>query len=183
MDDDFDALIAAAQAGAEWAWGRLVRGVAPQLLGYLRFQGAREPEDLLGEVLLQLARNIGRFVGGEQAFRSRTFTVAHHRIIDERRRLRRHPVDAVGTLDEGSVVSGDTTSAAVLERLEIEAIKAKLAEIAPAQRDVLLLRIVAGLTVQEIAAATGRSPGAVKALQRRGLAALERSLSQGGIPQ
>jgi RNA polymerase sigma-70 factor (ECF subfamily) len=51
----------------------------------------------------------------------------------------------------------------------------------PDQRQVLLLRILGGLTVGEVAAALGKSPGAVKALQRRGLAAIERQLAEEGV--
>lgn len=57
-----------------------------------------------------------------------------------------------------------------------------LARLAPDQRDVLLLRIVADLTIEQIAQLLGKRPGAVKALQRRGLAAVKRALDQQGVP-
>ncbi len=46
------------------------------------------------------------------------------------------------------------------------------------QRDVLMLRFVADLTIEQVAAAVGKSPGAVKQLQRRGLAAVRQVLAQ-----
>lgn len=46
----------------------------------------------------------------------------------------------------------------------------------------LLLRILADLTIDQIADVVGKRPGAVKALQRRGLAAAKRILEQ-GVPQ
>ncbi len=52
----------------------------------------------------------------------------------------------------------------------------------PDQRDVLLLRLVAGMTVDEVAEVLGRSRGAVKALQRRGLGALHKIISGEGVP-
>ena len=51
-----------------------------------------------------------------------------------------------------------------------------------AQRDVLVLRLVGGLTVDEVAAALDKSPGAVKALQRRALLALRKILEREGVP-
>ena len=56
------------------------------------------------------------------------------------------------------------------------------ARLAPDQRDVLLLRIVADLTVDDVAAVVGKSRGAVKALQRRGFQALRKILEQEGVP-
>jgi len=52
----------------------------------------------------------------------------------------------------------------------------------PVQRDVVLLRLVGRLTIDEIASLLGRSRGAVKALQRRGLAKLSRRLEREGVP-
>jgi DNA-directed RNA polymerase specialized sigma24 family protein len=46
---------------------------------------------------------------------------------------------------------------------------------------VLLLRIVGGLTVTEVAHALGKRQGAVKALQARGLAAIRKEMSTRGV--
>ena len=50
--------------------------------------------------------------------------------------------------------------------------------ISPGQRDVLLLRLLGGFTVEEVAAMLGRTPGGVKALQRRGFTAISRLLAR-----
>jgi RNA polymerase sigma factor (sigma-70 family) len=57
-----------------------------------------------------------------------------------------------------------------------------LGRLAPDQRDVLVLRILADLTVEQAAATLGKTPGAVKALQRRGLATLKKEISKQGVP-
>jgi RNA polymerase sigma-70 factor (ECF subfamily) len=49
------------------------------------------------------------------------------------------------------------------------------------QRTVLLLRIVADLTAEEVAQITGKTVGAVRALQRRGLDALRRLIAKEGV--
>ena len=82
---EFESAVEAAQAGAEWAWSRLYAELSGPVFGYLRSRGAVEPEDLLGEVFVQVARNIGSFRGDARSFRSWVFTIAHHRLIDERR--------------------------------------------------------------------------------------------------
>lgn len=61
----------------------------------------------------------------------------------------------------------------VLERLE---------SLTPDQRDVLLLRVAAQLTIEDVAAAVGKPAGAVKALQRRELRTLQRQLASKGVP-
>lgn len=183
LDGEFKEVLGAAQAGADWAWRKLYDEVAGQLLGYARAQGAKEPEDVVGEVMVQLARNLRTFEGDEPGFRSWVFTVAHHRVIDERRRIRRRPVDPVEEIPEDALGAYDVTSDEAVASVRTEWVWEVIDQLVPAQRDVLLLRIVAGLTVREIADATGRTEGAVKALQRRGLLAIQRLLPEEGIPE
>jgi len=92
MDSFEDSVLPAARAGAEWAWERIYRELAPTVTGYLRAHGAGEPEDLTGEVFLQVVRGLERFEGGERAFLAWVFTIAHRRVVDDLRRRARRPV-------------------------------------------------------------------------------------------
>jgi len=177
----FPTVLAAAQAGSEWAWEAIYLDLAGAVRGYLRAHGAVEPDDLVGEVFLQLARNIGTFEGEESGFRSWVFTVAHHRLVDERRSRGRRPLDLIDdSALEAAAPTGDVEHDAV-ERLSAEEAKGLLEHLSSDQRDVLLLRILGGLTVDEVAAAIGKRPGAVKALQRRALASLQRMVVGAGL--
>lgn len=69
-----------------------------------------------------------------------------------------------------------------LGQLVSERVHVLLAALAPDQRDVLLLRILADMGVEQVAEALGKTQGAVKALQRRGLEALRREISRKGVP-
>src|SRR5215207_2826438 len=71
--------------------GAAYRDLAPAVLGYLRAQRARDPEDLLGEVFLQVTRDISRFRGDRDDLRRWVFTIARHRLIDDYRRRARRP--------------------------------------------------------------------------------------------
>ena len=181
LDQRFDDVLSAARAGGEWAWAEIYRDLAPVVLGYLRAQGAAEPDDVTGEVFLQVVRDIARFDGDECAFRAWVFTIAHHRLVDARRRSRRRPVDPVPaeTIAEHAPV-GDVEEDA-LDELAGARVRELLGTLSLAQREVLLLRILGGLTVEQVARAVGRRPGAVKALQRRGLATLKREISKQGV--
>jgi RNA polymerase sigma factor (sigma-70 family) len=175
----WDSLLFAAQTGAEWAWDRLYRELAPVVRGYLVAHGAVDPDDLLGEVWLQVARNIGTFAGDEAGFRSWVFMVAHHRLIDERRRRARRPEKAVDdqTGDDWAGVAPSAEAEALLE-VETAAVRRLLAGLTEEQRQVLTLRILGDLTVDQVAGVLGKRPGAVKALQRRALRALEKKLPE-----
>jgi RNA polymerase sigma-70 factor (ECF subfamily) len=176
----FTSVLEAARAGGEWAWAEIYRDLAPVVLGYLRAQGAREPEDLLGDVFVRVVKGIHKFDGDEAGFRSWVFVIAHSRVVDEHRRLKRRPEPAYGeSLDRPA---DDDVAGDALERLATERVRRIVDGLSPDQRDVLLLRLVGGLTIEEIAKAVGKRAGAVKALQRRGLAAVRARLEAEGVP-
>jgi RNA polymerase sigma factor (sigma-70 family) len=176
-DRSFDALLAGARAGAEEAWTEIYQAFSPAVLGYLRGVGAAEAEDLTGEVFLQVVRDLHRFEGGRRAFKAWVLTIAHHRFIDNRRRERRRPVELRPTPGEQGQAAPDAEVEA-LARLGAGRVRELIAMLSPDQRAVLLLRIVGDLTVEQIARAVDKRPGAVKALQRRGLARLARALDE-----
>jgi RNA polymerase sigma-70 factor, ECF subfamily len=176
----FDSLLEAARDGNEAAWQELYDGLAPVVLGYLRANGAPDPEDVLGEVFLQVARDIARFDGEERGFRSWVFTIAHHRLIDARRHSARRPVELSPEPPEPADSADDAADEA-LARIGLEEVQRVLATLSEDQRAVLLLRVVGDLSIEDVAKAVGKRPGAVKALQRRGLAAVKRAMAQKGV--
>jgi RNA polymerase sigma-70 factor, ECF subfamily len=181
FNGEFDAVLAAAQGGAPTALERIFIALAPVVAGYLRAQGAHEPDDLTSEVFVAVLRNVGRFSGDEAGFRSWVFTIAHRRLLDERRTYGRRP--AMTELGEAVDFPGlDDVEATVDRTLRTEWVRAACDQLAPDQRDVLLLRLLGRLTVEEVAAALGKSPGAVKALQRRGFRAIGRVLDREEVP-
>lgn len=148
--------------------GEVYRQFAPAVLGYLRAQRAIEPEDLLGEVFLQIARDLHRFSGDDDALRRWVFTVAHHRLVDDRRRRARRPQLADTEIPEIPAPEWpdqpDPELLAALDRLTAD------------QREVVLLRFVGDLPLEVVATMTKRNVGAVKALQHRALEQLGRIL-------
>jgi RNA polymerase sigma factor (sigma-70 family) len=92
LGESFPQILAAARGGAEWAWARIYGDLAPPVLGYLRTRGAADAEDLMGEVFLQVVRDLNTFEGGERDFRAWVFTITHHRLLDDVRRRARRPL-------------------------------------------------------------------------------------------
>jgi RNA polymerase sigma-70 factor (ECF subfamily) len=173
-------LLAAARRGDPAAWRTLVTDLSPALAGYLRLQGARDVDDLASDVLLGVLTGIDRFEGDLSALRRWVFTIAHHRLVDQRRRAHRLEIHLSAVIDDSRPVDG--ADPAELQRLATDRVVDLCRRLVPDQRDVLLLRLVADMTIEQIAETLGKSPGAVKALQRRALAALQRMIAHEGVP-
>lgn len=142
--------------------------------GYLRAQRLPDPDDVSGEVLLQVVRDLDRFEGDRRAFRSWVLTIAHHRMLDERRRMMRKPSVATPPEELDAGASPHETEALVVDAEADERVAALLTDLTEEQRSVLLLRVVGDMTLKEVAKATGKRVGAVKALQHRAVEALRR---------
>ena len=171
----FDDVLAAAQAGAAWAFEALYRELSPAVTGYLRLHGAAEPDDLASETFISVLTGLPGFRGDEEALRAWVFTIAHRRLVDDWRRRGRRPqvTDDDALLEErrGGDVEDD-----VLVRVGAADVHRLCATLPADQRAVLLLRILADLTVEQVAQVMDRSVGSVKALQRRGLRTLRTTL-------
>jgi RNA polymerase sigma factor (sigma-70 family) len=175
IGEGFGDVLLAAQLGAEWAWRVIYRDLSPSLIGYLRLHGVQEPEDLTGEVFVHVVRGLSNFSGDEAQFRSWVFLIAHHRMLDDRRSRSRkpsHPVEARSIEQYGPVGNAEEEA---LDQLTVAEIRRLLGGLSDAQRHVLLLRVVGGLTLEETAAVVGKRVSSVKALQRRAIAAIRRN--------
>ena len=169
------AMVADARAGCPRAFEGIYTALAGQVASYLRWHRASDPDGLTNDVFVQVHRNLAAFEGDAQGFRSWLFTIAHHRMIDDRRRSSRQPAVQREIAVDEDVGQGDVEedAFAVLANDEVREL---LAVLSPDQRDVVLLRIVADLSVEDVARLLGKREGAIKALQHRALASLRRHL-------
>ncbi|MDQ3947048.1 MAG: RNA polymerase sigma factor [Actinomycetota bacterium] len=178
VGEGFDDVMAAAQAGAEWAVAVLYRSLQPRLLRFLRAQApAHDAEDIASQAWLEVARTLPFFAGDEDGFGALVFTVARRRLADHRRAVRRRPLEFVGDEALATVADRDVAEDEALARLGGEEAARRLTELlSPDQAEVVLLRVVAGLSVEQVAALLGRRPGTVRVLQHRALRRLARQL-------
>ena len=172
-----------ARAGDPTAWVALYDGLAPILHAYLRHQSLDDPDDVVGETLLQVVRDIDRFEGTERQFRSWTLAIAHHRMLDARRARRRRPADPVPVADLAGSPGPDDASAQVLASFEWDDVATLLARLTDDQRAVVVLRVVNELSLEETAQVLDRTVGSVKALQHRAFNALRAHLSDTRNPR
>lgn len=179
-DQRLDDVLSAAQGGQPWALRVLYDELAPKVHGYLRARGAAEPEDLTSEVFLAVFPRLGTVTGGAAGLRTLVFSVADARLVDDlRSRSRRAPsVEYDAHCDQRSSPSSEDEALALLSN---DRVRALLAGLPDDQRNVLLLRVVNDLSLEQTAQAIGRSTGAVKQLQRRALLSLRVRAEEGSV--
>lgn len=174
------AVLAAAQAGDAAAFRIIYDQLAPAVLGYLTSKGVGDPEAVTSDVFLAFLPRLGMVTGGPDGLRTLVFSIAHARMVDDHRRRRREP-----EMTEYDVTADWRTSASAehqaVQALGTDGVVEMLGELSPDQREVLVLRIVADLTVEQVAEVVGKSAGAVKQLQRRGLICLRERLASRGV--
>jgi RNA polymerase sigma-70 factor, ECF subfamily len=159
---------------------RIYTAYAPAL--YRFFMAAvsdrHQAEDLTGTAFVSAIEALPRFRGPIEAIGGWLFQIARHDLYDYRRRQARSRIEPLeDNLNEAALADGGVDPEELaIERLEGTRVLAALRELSSDQREVLLLRMAGGLTAPEVAAILGKTTGAVKALQHRGLASLARVL-------
>jgi RNA polymerase sigma-70 factor (ECF subfamily) len=103
--------------------------------------------------------------------------VAHHRLVDDLRRRSRRGATVEYDPRADDRAEGSAEDAA-LAQLGAARAHELLAPLSADQREVLLLRVIGDLSLEQTAQAVGKPVGAVKALQHRALASLRRILDQ-----
>jgi RNA polymerase sigma-70 factor (ECF subfamily) len=178
VGDEFPDLLARAREGDDAALTIIYRDLAPLVLGYARGLGARDPEDIASEAFVSVVKGLAGFEGDERQFRSWVLTITHRRATDDLRRRGRVPADQVSLDDYGDRVFDLTRSdEQALARLQVQGVLEAIDGLTEDQRSVLLLRVLADLPIREVAAIVGKDETAVKALQRRAVAAVRRRLA------
>ena len=181
LGEQFSTVLDAAKTGADWAWELLYDECSPVVLGYVRGRGAAEPEDLVAESFLHAVRAISSFSGDERGFRAWLLGIAHRRLVDDWRYRSRRPLSPATdeTLEEAG--GGGDVEEEALARTDGQQVLACIRGLSPDQQDVLLLRLVADLSLDDVASILGKRLSAVKGLQRRGIARLHKELFRQGV--
>ena len=173
--DDFDEVLAAASAGDEWAAALLFDALQPSLLRYLRWEEPGAADDLAGETWLAMAEHIGDFTGDEAAVRAWMFSVARRRLADHRRRAARRRTQPVAPHELPEAPGGSDPADLVVEALSTQqAIDHLVARLSREQAEVIVLRVVAGLSVEDVARILRKRLGTVRVIQHRALRRLGR---------
>lgn len=142
---------------------------------YYRVGDRQTAEDLTSEVFLRMLRFIGGFQPPSASFPSWLFQIARNLAIDH---FRSNGARQQVSLEEHLVSTSDTTAAIIEHKLNVAILRQSLERLTPEQRDVIVLRFVAEMSIAETAQALNKSEDAVKGLQRRALIALRQVLAE-----
>lgn len=173
---EIDLLVQSSQAGDADAFGELYEKFLSSIYKYIYFKvPAEEAEDLTETVFLKAWENIRKYRSGQASFSSWLFRIAHNTVVDyyrtnkETLELEEHIEDKKSATDPKK--KAENTFLA-------EDLKQALKEIAPKQKEVLILKYINGHSNEEIAQIINKSEGAVRILQMRGLQNLKKYMEK-----
>ena len=178
---EFPGVVLAAARGDEEAFGRLWRDLQPRLLRYFAVAAPAAAEDLASETWMSVVRSLERFRGNEPAFRAWVFTIARREVIDWRRRAARRPSEDLAATGRAEWAAPDDPAATALEGLSTRAALAVVASLPADQAEAIVLRVVAGLRVDQVASIMDKRPGTIRVLTHRGLRKLAERLGPARI--
>jgi RNA polymerase sigma-70 factor (ECF subfamily) len=172
-----DALVARAIEGSSDAFATLFELTMPSVYRYLygRCGDGNLAEDLAQDAYLRAMRAMRTsFTGGSTEFIAWMIRIARNRFLDH---VKSGRVRWEVVVDKVPVTfaTGDPESDA-LNSVAGDDLRRSLAKLTNEQQEIVLLRFFQGLPIAEVALVTGRTEGAVKALQFRALRTLERIL-------
>jgi RNA polymerase sigma-70 factor, ECF subfamily len=167
-------LVQRAQAGDDAAFARIYERYAPAIYRYIyrRVEDEELAKDLQADVFTRMFEGLPRYTDRGWPISAWLYRIAHDRSVDSiRARSRRRQISLE---DWGGTCEGPEQS--VGQQLDYEELHRSLYSLTAEQRQVIQMRFLAGLSIQEVAQQLGRSEGAIKALQHRGIQTLGRQL-------
>jgi RNA polymerase sigma-70 factor (ECF subfamily) len=174
-------LVSAACDGDDAAWEALYRSIYPRLRAFfIRRVGIEHAEDGISETMTRAVASIPRFQWTDAGFDGWVFGIARHVSVDHHRRqerMRRYrhashflsagKADGTVPVDHDLVVGDDQ-----------ELIRRLFARLSASEQEVLELRVIAGLSAEQVGEVLGQKPGAVRTAQSRALAHLRELMAE-----
>lgn len=180
-----DDAVKAARHGDRQALATVLQTVREPVLRYCRGRiGAGErhlfsAEDVAQEVLMAVMTALPRYEDQGRPFMAFVYGIASHKVADAMRSASRVKSDPVDEVPEG-VDRNSGPEQAALDSDAGRRMRALLDTLPEKQREILVLRLVVGLSADETAEMIGSSPGAVRVAQHRALSKLKNTLQAGG---
>ena len=178
MSDDSEAkLIQRAKRGDAAAFAEIYDQCQPAIYRYIlsKVKDVPTAEDLTGEVFVRLVEKIDTFTYQGRPLLAWLYTIGRNLVTDYYRRANRFL-----PLQMDKQLSGDLADVeeTVERRVRSQEVFATLSHLTEGQRQVILLKFIEGLDNAAVASILGKSVNAVKALQHRGLASLQRIMEK-----
>ena len=185
LGERFEQVLSRAQEGDAQAFAELWRDANPMLLRYLRVTAGAPAEDIASHAWIRVIEALISFRGDEPGFRRWLVTIARNHHLDLVRRAGRRSErlvdDVVDLVDRSGAIAPDAAAQAE-ESMSTQAALNLIATLPADQAEMIVLRVVMGLDVADVAAVVGRSPGAIRVAVHRALRKLGESLSVERVP-
>ena len=168
-----EADVLAASAGDREAVARVLTTIRPLVVRYCRARLGRDmghgvnADDVAQEVCLAVLSSLPSYVGHSGSFLAFVYGISAHKVIDA---YRLAPKSRSG----GSAPDAADTANRVLFDLDDSSIRQAFDQLPEKYREILVLRLVMGLSAEDTAEIVGLTPGAVRVAQHRGLARMQR---------
>jgi RNA polymerase sigma-70 factor, ECF subfamily len=175
-NDAIGTLTELAARGQPAAIETLLRQIRPMIVRYCRARLGRisghyhAADDVAQEVCIAVLSALPRYQDMGRPFASFVFGIASHKVADAMRSASRQAVPTEDLPDGPDPRPGPEETAVAY--LEAERARALLAKLPVNQRELLVLRVLTGLSAEETGHALGMTAGAVRVAQHRALARL-----------
>jgi RNA polymerase sigma-70 factor (ECF subfamily) len=175
IGESFDEVLRAARSGSEWAYRVLYRELNPRLLRYFLSQAPGAAEDLAADTWVGVVKGLRGFAGDEGAWRAWVFKIGQRRLVDHwttiaRRRGLTGPTDEVDEPADGTDVEADV----IARNSVLRALRVLRRTLSEDQARIVILRIVGGLSVEQVAVVLDKRPNTVRVVQHTALKKLAR---------
>ena len=177
--DDME-LVKQAQSGNIDAVGDLYDRHRQRIFRYIRANtvNIHVAQDLTGEVFYSMVNALPGFEPRGVPFSAWLYRIAKNLIIKESQRENKQTMVPLADAEAISL-NGSNPVSVVEQQIQMEQILQGLEGLDEAQREVVVLRFIVGLSLKETAETLDRTVGSIKTLQRRGVLALQVALGQG----
>jgi RNA polymerase sigma-70 factor, ECF subfamily len=182
VDHDDEQVVRAARGGDPDAWESLYRRLYPRLGAYLgRRVGHAHVEDAVSETMARAVAGLDGMELGPAGFDGWVFGIARRVAADHHRKAgRSRRQDEAATRTSARTADDDSSADDLIAADEHEDIRRHFTKLSDADRELLELRVVAGLSAEQVAAVLGRRAGAVRTAQSRALARLRTLMENDG---
>lgn len=182
VGDGLDESVGAAVEGDPRAVERLLAEIRPLVVRYCRARVGRQErsfasaDDVAQEVCLAVLTALPSYRDQGRPFLAFVYGIAQHKVADAHRAAGRNRADPVADVPDDVEDNVGPEKRALQGELN-ERMSQLLRVLPDKQREIVVLRVVVGLSAEETADAVGSTPGAVRVAQHRALSRLRRALS------
>ncbi|MGH3904147.1 MAG: sigma-70 family RNA polymerase sigma factor [Pseudonocardiaceae bacterium] len=187
VGDELDVLVGSAVDGDRDAVDGVLRWVRPLVVRYCRARVGRQEktfasaDDVAQEVCLAVLTALPSYRDQGRPFLAFVYGIAAHKVADAHRSAARNRAEPVAEIPDSPAAYADGPEQRAIQVELAERMTKLLGTLPDKQREILILRVVVGLSAEETADAVGSTPGAVRVAQHRALGRLRKVLASEGV--